>query len=183
MKVFAQERREQRRFDDVAGYLRDSRRAVDRSAATLLPIFGYAFSLGGLIVWLAGGKSVIGGHITLGTLMAFLGYLGMFYGPISALTMFSNWLTGFLTAGQRIFEALDADVTLREPRSPRPVRAIRGKIEFRNVTFGYDPYDPVLRNVSLSIEPGQLVGIVGKSGSGKTTLVNLICRFYEPQQG
>ncbi|MGQ9560717.1 MAG: ABC transporter ATP-binding protein [Candidatus Oleimicrobiaceae bacterium] len=183
VKAFAQERREQKRFDDVAGYLRDSRRAVDRSTATFFPIFGYAFSLGGLIVWLAGGKSVIGGHLTLGTLMAFLGYLGMFYGPISALTMFSNWLTGFLTAGQRIFEVLDADVTLREPESLRPVRAIRGKIEFRNVTFGYDPYDPVLRNVSLSIEPGQLVGIVGKSGSGKTTLVNLICRFYEPQQG
>lgn len=183
VKAFAQERREQKRFDGVAGYLRDSRRAVDRGSATFFPIFGYAFSLGGLIVWLAGGRSVIGGQITLGTLMAFLGYLGMFYGPISALTMFSNWLTGFLTAGQRIFEVLDADVTLRPPERPRPVRAVRGRIELRNVTFGYDPYDPVLRNISLVIEPGQLVGIVGKSGSGKTTLVNLICRFYEPQQG
>jgi ATP-binding cassette subfamily B protein len=183
VKAFAQERREQKRFDGVAGYLRDSRRAVDRSTATFFPIFGYAFSLGGLIVWLAGGRSVIGGQITLGTLMAFLGYLGMFYGPISALTMFSNWLTGFLTAGQRIFEVLDADVTLRAPENPRPVRRIRGRIEFRNVTFGYDPYDPVLRDISLTIEPGQLVGLVGKSGSGKTTLVNLICRFYEPQQG
>ncbi|MDZ7386401.1 MAG: ABC transporter ATP-binding protein/permease [candidate division KSB1 bacterium] len=183
VKAFAQERREQKRFDGVAAYLRDSRRAVDRGSATFFPVFGYAFSLGGLIVWLAGGRSVIGGQITLGTLMAFFGYLGMFYGPISALTMFSNWLTGFLTAGQRIFEVLDADVTLRPPAHPRRVRAIRGRIEFRNVTFGYDPYDPVLENISLTIEPGQLVGIVGKSGSGKTTLVNLICRFYDPQQG
>ncbi|MDZ7377995.1 MAG: amidase family protein [candidate division KSB1 bacterium] len=142
VKAFAQERREQKRFDGVAAYLRDSRRAVDRGSATFFPVFGYAFSLGGLIVWLAGGRSVIGGQITLGTLMAFFGYLGMFYGPISALTMFSNWLTGFLTAGQRIFEVLDADVTLRPPAHPRRVRAIRGRIEFRNVTFGYDPYDP-----------------------------------------
>lgn len=118
VKAFAQERREQRRFDDVAGYLLDSRRAVDRSAATFFPFSGYAFSLGGLIVWLAGGKSVIGGHITLGSLIAFLGYLGMFYGPISALTMLPNWPTGFLTAGQGIFEVLDADVTLLEPQEP-----------------------------------------------------------------
>jgi ATP-binding cassette subfamily B protein len=183
VKAYAQEKREQKRFDGVAGYLRDSRRAVDRGSTTFFPIFGYAFGLGGLIIWYTGGKSVLAGHITLGTLMAFLGYLGMFYGPISALTMFSNWLTGFLTAGQRIFEILDTDVALKQPESPVPIKSVSGRIEFKNATFGYDPYDPVLTDVSLTIEPGQLVGIVGKSGSGKTTLVNLICRFYDPQQG
>ncbi len=183
VKAFAQEKREQKRFDGVAGYLRDSRRAVDQGSATFFPIFGYAFGLGGLIIWFAGGKNVLSGQITLGTLMAFLSYLGMFYGPISALTMFSNWLTGFLTAGQRIFEILDTDVALKQSESPIPVKSMRGLIEFKNVTFGYDPYDPVITDVSFAIEPGQLVGIVGKSGSGKTTLVNLICRFYDPQQG
>ncbi len=183
VKAFAQEQREYQRFDGVAGYLRDSRRAVDRGSTTFFPIFGYAFGLGGLIIWYAGGKNVLSGQITLGTLMAFLGYLGMFYGPISALTMFSNWLTGFLTAGQRIFEILDADVALKPAAHPIRLKNIRGKIEFRNVTFGYDPYDPVLTDISFTIKPGQLVGIVGKSGSGKTTLVNLICRFYDPQQG
>jgi ATP-binding cassette subfamily B protein len=183
VKAFAQEKREQKRFDGVAGYLRDSRRAVDRGSATFFPIFGYAFGLGGLIIWYAGGKHVLSGQITLGTLMAFLGYLGMFYGPISALTMFSNWLTGFLTAGQRIFEILDTDIALKQPENPVPVESMQGQIEFKNVTFGYDPYDPVLTDVSFTIEPGQLVGIVGKSGSGKTTLVNLVCRFYDPQQG
>ncbi len=183
VKAFAQEKREHQRFDGVAGYLRDSRRAVDRGSTTFFPIFGYAFGLGGLIIWYAGGKNVLSGQITLGTLMAFLGYLGMFYGPISALTMFSNWLTGFLTAGQRIFEILDSDVALKQPQNPIPVKKMRGRIEFKNVTFGYDPYDPVLTDISFVIEPGQLVGIVGKSGSGKTTLVNLICRFYDPQQG
>lgn len=183
VKAFAQEKREHQRFDGVAGNLRDSRRAVDRSSATFFPIFGYAFGLGGLIIWYAGGKHVLSGTITLGTLMAFLGYLGMFYGPISALTMFSNWLTGFLTAGQRIFEILDTDVVLKQPEKPVLLKSVHGRIEFKNVTFGYDPYDPVLTDISFSIEPGQLVGIVGKSGSGKTTLVNLICRFYDPQQG
>jgi ATP-binding cassette, subfamily B, bacterial len=183
VKAFAQEEREHGRFEKAAMASRMSRRAVDQSTATFLPIFGYVFGLGGLIIWYAGGQSVLQGHITLGTLMAFLGYVGMFYGPISQLTMFSNWLTGFLTAGQRIFEILDTHSSIQEPEKPVSLPVVRGKIEFRDVTFGYDPYQPVLKNISMVIEPGQNVGIVGKSGSGKTTLINLICRFYDPQQG
>lgn len=183
VKAFAQEDREQSRFNSAATYLRDSRRGVDLGANTFFPIFGYVFGLGGFIIWFAGGKSVLEEHITLGTLMAFLGYLGMFYAPISALTMFSNWLTGFLTSGQRIFEILDTDVAIKTPKDPVKIQQMHGKIEFRHVTFGYDPYEPVIKDISFTIEPGQMVGIVGKSGSGKTTLINLICRFYDPQQG
>jgi len=183
VKAFAQEDREQKRFNNAATYLRDSRREVDLGANTFYPIFGYVFGLGGFIIWFAGGKSVLEQHITLGTLMAFLGYLGMFYSPISALTMFSNWLTGFLTSGQRIFEILDTDVSIRSPENPVSITHLHGKIEFRNVTFGYDPYEPILKDISFTIQPGQMVGIVGKSGSGKTTMINLICRFYDPQQG
>ena len=115
--------------------------------------------------------------------MAFFAYLGMFYVPISSLTMFSNWVTGFLSAGQRIFEVLDAGVSVSEPANAVSVPRLGGAIEFNNVVFGYDPYTPILKGVSFKIEPGQFIGIVGKSGSGKTTLVNLICRFYDVQQG
>jgi ATP-binding cassette subfamily B protein len=130
-----------------------------------------------------GDKSFLGARISLGTLMAFFGYLGMFYAPVSSLSMFSNWVSGFLSAGQRVFEVLDSNAVL--PDDPQPVRTptMRGTIEFRNVTFGYDPYTPVLKNVSMKVEPGQFIGIVGKSGSGKTTLVNLICRFYDVHEG
>jgi ATP-binding cassette subfamily B protein len=156
---------------------------VEISMATFNPIMGFVFGLGGLIIWFAGGRMVLEQHISLGTLMAYFGYMGMFYGPVSALSMFSNWVTGFLSAGQRVFEVLDSNLTL--PEDPHPVRlpAIKGSVELRNVTFGYDPYRPILKNVSLKIEPGQFIGIVGKSGSGKTTLVNLICRFYDIQDG
>ena len=183
VKLFGQENREQQRFSDSARYMQDARRSVEMSAATFGPIMGFVFGLGGLIIWYAGGHRVLEGHLTLGTLMAFFGYMGMFYGPISAMSMFSNWLTGFLSAGQRVFEVLDSNVGIADDPNAVPMPDVQGAIELRNVTFGYDPYSPVLKNVSIKIQPGQFVGIVGKSGSGKTTLVNLICRFYDPQEG
>ena len=183
VKAFGQEEREQKRFSGAAAYLQDSRRSLETSVATFNPIMGFVFGLGGLIIWYAGGSQVLEEHITLGTLMAFIGYLGMFYGPISSLSMFSNWVTGFLSAGQRVFEVLDATVVVTEDPTAVNVPDMKGRIEFRNVTFGYDPYTPVLKNVSLTIEPGRFIGVVGKSGSGKTSLVNLLCRFYDPQEG
>ena len=183
VKLFGQEKREEQRFSDSARYMQNARRSVEMSVATFNPIMGFVFGLGGLIIWYAGGHRVFEGHLTLGTLMAFFGYMGMFYGPISAMSVFSNWLTGFMSAGQRVFEVLDANVGITDEPEATPLNNINGAIELRNVTFGYDPYSPVLKNVSIKIVPGQFVGIVGKSGSGKTTLVNLICRFYDPQDG
>jgi ATP-binding cassette subfamily B protein len=183
VKSYGQEERERARFSRNAGYMQAARRTLEMGMATFNPIMGFVFGLGGLIVWYAGGRMVFGKEISLGTLMAFFGYLGMFYAPISALSMFSNWVTGFVSAGQRIFEILDSSAALPPPSRPVRLHEVRGGIEFRHVTFGYDPYTPVLKNISFAIEPGQFIGIVGKSGSGKTSLVNLVCRFYDVQQG
>ncbi len=183
VKSFGQEEEEHKRFQRSAATMRENRNLLETSVATFNPIMGFLFGLGGLIIWYAGGRQVLGDKITLGTLMAFFSYLGMFYGPVSALSMFSNWVTGFLSAGQRIFDVLDASVTVQDPESPVAVPRIRGEIEFKDVVFGYDPYHPILKGVSFRIQPGQFVGVVGKSGSGKTTLVNLINRFYDVQQG
>ena len=189
VKAFGQEQREEERFSDSAHYMQGARRNLQYSVATFNPIMGFVFGLGGLIIWYAGGKLVLENRldgnsgITLGTLMRFFSYVGMFYGPIQMLSQFSNWVTGFVSAGQRIFEIMDADVVLSEDPNPVRLPEMKGKIEFRKVTFGYDPHTPVLKDVNFTIEPGQFIGIVGKSGSGKTTLVNLICRFYDVQQG
>jgi ATP-binding cassette subfamily B protein len=183
VKSFGQEEREHQRFEKSAGYMRDNRNLLDRSIATFNPIMSFLFGLGGLIIWYEGGHLVLTDQMSLGTLMAFFAYVGMFYGPVSALSSFSNWMTGFLSAGQRIFEVLDANVSVSESPEAVPLARIEGSIEFRDVVFGYDPYVPILKGVTFSIKPGQFVGIVGKSGSGKTTLVNLICRFYDAQQG
>ena len=95
--------------------------------------------------------------LSLGTLMAYLSYIGMFYHPIQVLTHFSNWMTGFVSAGQRVFEVLDATTTLDKQTETVRAPDMKGAIEFRNVTFGYDPHTPVIKNVSLKIEPGQFI--------------------------
>ncbi|MDK3156750.1 ABC transporter ATP-binding protein [Kamptonema cortianum] len=183
IKAFGQEGREVRRFRENSNYLRETRLTVDQSAGTFFPIFGFCFGIGGLIVWYFGGRQVIDGDITLGTLMAFFGYLGLFYAPLSSLTMLSNWLTRFLTAAQRIFEILDAKPRIVESDQPVTMEKIKGHIVFENVWFGYEPLNPILKDVSFEIKPGEMIGIVGKSGSGKSTLVNLLCRFYDVNQG
>jgi ATP-binding cassette subfamily B protein len=183
VKAFSQEKKEFERFSFYADKLKDSIRTVNINISVFNPLMAFIFSLGGLIIWYVGGKNVLEGKLTLGELMAFLSYIGMFYSPLTQLTLLSTWFSNFTAASHRIFEVLDTEPQVKEPKKVIKSFKIKGEIEFRNVTFGYDPYQPVLKNVSFKIEPGEIVGIVGKSGSGKTTIVNLLCKFYDIQEG
>ena len=188
VKAFAQEDREYARFNRISDYLRRSRIHVDYSTAAFSASMQLIFSLGGLIVWYVGGRDVLAGRndpngMTLGQLMAFLAYLAMFYTPLATLSQFTTWLTNFLTGCQRVFELLDTPVESTDPAEPVDLPEVQGRIQFENVTFGYERHQPVLRNVNIDIQPGETIGIVGKSGSGKTTLVNLLCRFYDVNEG
>lgn len=187
VKAFAQEDQEIRRFEERNQDLYERRLSVDNSWHTFYPLVTLAFGLGGLLIWYVGGLRVLSSdpavHITLGELMMFLGYIGMFYGPLSALTHISQWLTRFLTAAQRIFEILDTEPELKDPVDALVLKDVKGRLEFDNVTFGYDPHNPILHRVSFVLEPGEMLGIVGRSGAGKTTLINLLCRFYDVNDG
>jgi len=182
VKAFAQEDQEEKRYQQRNSRMLQSQLQVNLAWGKFFPLISFAFNAGGLIIWYAGGRAVLADRITVGTLMAFIGYLGMFYGPLSNLTQISQALNRFVTISQRTFELLD------EPEQPQPARPVAkprlaGSIEFDHVTFGYDPYYPVLKDVSFKVEPGEMIGLVGHSGAGKTTLVNLLCRFYEVTQG
>ncbi|MBI3543522.1 MAG: ABC transporter ATP-binding protein, partial [Deltaproteobacteria bacterium] len=186
VKAFGQESHEQRRFDRISAGLRDARRAVDRTSAVFYPVMAIVFQVGGWIVWYVGGVNVLNGQVSLGTLMAFFGYLSMFYGPLGSLTNLTTWLTQFSTQMHRILEILDAPAVLPEARddgASSSAAAPGGAIEFDDVTFGYSRGQPVLQNLSFRIAPGSRVGIVGRSGSGKTSLINLLCRFYDVDSG
>jgi ATP-binding cassette subfamily B protein len=183
VKAFAQEDREFERFRASSEYLRKSRLAVELSSTTFSAVMQVIFSLGGLIVWYVGGRDVLGDRMTLGSLMAFLAYLAMFYAPLSTLAQLTTWLTSFMTACQRIFELLDTPTRITDSANPVRLPEKVGGIRFENVTFGYDRHHPVLENVSFEIPHGKMIGIVGRSGSGKSTLVNLICRFYDVDEG
>jgi len=183
VKAFGQEPREQTRFAEHNEGLRSARMAVDQVWAVFFPGVLLAFQSSVLLVWYFGGSRVLAGEVSLGTMMAFLGYLGMLHGPVSVLSQVGQWLTRSLTSAQRIFEMLDRKPEIVEPESPKDVGNFRGEIEFRNVTFGYVPNQPVLRDVSFRVRPGEVVGVVGRSGAGKTTLAGLTARFYDPQKG
>ena len=183
VKAFAQEDREFAKFQNASDHLRRWRLWVENTNAWYSAAMSMVFSLGGLIVWYVGGRDVIGSEMTLGELIAFLAYLAMFYAPLSALSNFTSWLTSFLSGSKRILELLDTPIGINEPAVPSSWIEPKGKIEFRNVTFGYDRNQPVIKDVSFEVAPGEMIGIVGRSGSGKSTMVNLLGRFYDVQEG
>jgi len=99
------------------------------------------------------------------------------------MSMLLNWTSRSLTAAERVFEVLDTRPEVADAEDAVAMPVIEGRVEFRDVTFGYDAHRPVLRHVSFEVPPGEMIGLVGHSGAGKSTTINLICRFYDPDEG
>jgi subfamily B ATP-binding cassette protein MsbA len=136
----------------------------------------------GLIFWM-GTKLVLGEQLQPGELIAFVGYIGYLYDPSVRLVDFNIQAQWAGAAMDRVFETLDTRPEITDAPNAITIREMKGAVEFRNVTFGYEPDNPVLRNINLKVEPGKVVAIVGPSGAGKTSLVNLIARFYDVTEG
>jgi ATP-binding cassette, subfamily B, bacterial len=183
VKAFGQDDQEETRYRGLNADSLGAKLRVDQAWGRFFPLISFAFGAGGLLIWYAGGRSVLAGQISLGTLMAFLSYLGMFYGPLSNMAQISQALNRFTTISQRTFEFLDESPNVVEKEESKSLGTVQGSITFDKVTFGYNPYFPVIKDVSFEIKPGELIGVVGPSGAGKTTLVNLICRFYDSTKG
>jgi ATP-binding cassette subfamily B protein len=184
IKAFAQEPQETRRFDRLSGDLSGSLFLVEKMWATYFPIITFVTGIGALVVWYFGGRGVIGGgSMTPGTLLAFVAYLGMFYGPLQFLSRISDWLIRALASAERIFEIIDKEPDVPESTEAVAMPVLRGHVEFRDVNFGYDEQKAVLKRINLDVAPGEMIGLVGKSGAGKTSTINVLCRFYDVQEG
>ena len=142
-------------------------------------------SLGAVALVLAlGGWMVTGGAMGLGTLTTFVLYSQRLFDPLRQLAERFTQIQGGLTAVERIGELMEQPLEIVEAPDARPLDALgRGEVIFENVSFNYRPDEPILRNLSFRIAPGEHVALVGPTGSGKTTVIRLLCRLYEPQQG
>ena len=135
-----------------------------------------------LIIWY-GGHQVLASAMTLGTLVAFIQYSDRFFRPISDLSEKYTILQSAMASSERIFKLLDTEPSIVSTQSPRPPAIQKGRIEFRNVSFAYNPGEPVLHDISFTVEPGQKIAVVGATGAGKSTIISLLSRFYDVQQG
>ncbi|MDK2012949.1 MULTISPECIES: ABC transporter ATP-binding protein [unclassified Deinococcus] len=141
-------------------------------------------NLGNVIMLGGGAWLIMAGQFTLGGLLAYRGYGRYFYGPIDDLVNIGDLLQRAEASGRRVFEVLDAPVPVQDRPGAQPLpQPVRGDLRFENVTFGYDPARPILRDVTLHIPAGQRVALLGESGAGKSTLLALVTRTFDPQHG
>ncbi len=184
VQLFTRERRSLERFEA----LNNDHLAASLDATTNFSRFYPAIQVLGtlavaLLLWYGGGQ-VVRQIVTLGVLVAALQYADRFFDPIRDISDKFNIFQAAMAASERIFRLIDEPATLEDPPDPVPLPRVRGRIEFRDVWFAYEEEGGwVLRGVSLTIEPGQRVAVVGHTGAGKTSIVNLLLRFYEPQRG
>ena len=195
IKAFGREPHEDDRFAERADALRRGTLGIMRVWAAYSPAMSFAGALGlGLVLWV-GGRQVLAGQLTLGQLVGFMFYLGLFYEPIARLHGLNQMVQAARAAGERVFDILDAPAEARfqragahavhvsEPQLRPLVIPVMGEVRYSNVCFSYQADQPVLQNVSLHARPGEMLALVGPTGAGKSTLVNLLPAFYETGSG
>jgi ABC-type multidrug transport system fused ATPase/permease subunit len=135
-----------------------------------------------IIVWF-GGVAVVQGTIDLGVVVAFLMYVQRFFQPLQSISSRFNQMQSAMAASERVFALLDQKPDILNAPDAKTLPAVRGEVNFKNVVFEYDEGTPVLHGISLDVQPGELIAIVGHTGAGKTSIINVLCRFYDIRSG
>jgi ATP-binding cassette subfamily B protein len=182
VKAFAQESREAERFREANRHNLAVNDRVNRVWSLFTPTVTLLTEIGLLIVWAFGVWQISRNEITVGVLTAFLAYISRFYLRLDSMSRIVSVTQKAAAGAKRIFDILDHVSSVPEPANPVQLPKVAGRIEIRDAAFRYGNR-AIIRGIDLTIEPGEMIGLVGHSGSGKSTLVNLICRFYDVSDG
>jgi ATP-binding cassette subfamily B multidrug efflux pump len=183
MKAFNGEAKSVRQFDEINEVLFDSAWKSQFLTGLLFPIMNFVGNLGYVAICILGGYLAVNGTITIGDIQAFIQYVRSFTQPISQIANISNILQQTLAAAERVFQFLAEAEEIPDTTTPIKLDSIEGRVDFKNVHFGYTPDKIVINDFTFYAEPGQKIAIVGPTGAGKTTMVKLLMRFYDVNSG
>ena len=186
VKAFTTEESESARFAEQSDELMQQHIQASNFESFFYPGISLVMTTGVILVWLIGGRQLIlnpAAAVSAGTLIAFINYMWQFYGPVQALCNLSGMIQQAVTSAERVFEVLDTQPESHAKTGGKVVERITGHIEFRHVHFRYESDEEVLSDINLTIEPGEMIGLVGSSGAGKSTIASLIPRFYDVSAG
>jgi len=183
VQLFVREKDVRERFSRLNGKYFEAAMYQVRVFGIFVPLIEVMSSVAlALIIWYGGGQ-VLKNYMTIGILTAFISYMRLFFQPIREFSRKYTIVQSAMTSAERIFQLLEEKDYIPQGVDPVRVEEIRGHIEFRDVVFSYETGRPVLKNISFEVKPGHTLAIIGATGSGKTTIINLLERFYDPQQG
>ncbi|GAA4345968.1 ABC transporter ATP-binding protein [Angustibacter luteus] len=183
VKVFGRQEQTEQEFEVKNTELHDAGFGAQFVSGIIMPTMMFIGNLNYVVIAVVGGLRVATGAMSLGDVQAFIQYSRQFTQPLTQVASMANVMQSAAASAERVFELLDADEQEPEHAEPVTLTDPHGRVEFQDVAFSYSPDRPLIEDLSLSVEPGQTVAIVGPTGAGKTTLVNLIMRFYELDSG
>ncbi|WP_078433014.1 ABC transporter ATP-binding protein [Metabacillus halosaccharovorans] len=183
IKAFGREEKSIETFDKINDQLYDSSWRAQFISGLMMPLMGFVGNLGFIIVAISGGLLVLNGSIRVGDVQAFIQYTQQISHPLAQVAGIANMIQVAIASAERVFILLDEEEEKEEKDASIQVSSLRGHIEFDHIQFGYDKSHPIIHDVSLEVNEGQTVAIVGPTGAGKTTIVNLLMRFYELDKG
>lgn len=183
IQSFSRERETRQEFQQVNVSNMQANVEASRVMSAFMPAVSIFSAIGNFLVLWYGGNMVINGTMTVGVLFAFMSYINRFFWPIQSLSMFWNNVQSAMAAAERVFQILDTKIEVDEKPEAVSLPQIDGRITYEGMTFSYEEGQPVLQDIDLEIEPNTTIALVGPTGAGKTTMINLLYRFYDPQEG